>query len=207
MTFKLLYLILWQLTGWLGLLARSQVSKDVELLVLRHEVVVLRRQVARPCPSWPDRAVLSALTRLLPKQRRRHRLVTPETLPRWHRQLLKRHWTKPHRPPGRPSTPPQLRRLIERMAAENPTWGYRRIHGELTGLGYKVAPSTVWSILKRAGIEPAPQRAGLTWRQFLSAQAKGILAADFFHVDTVSFTLWVPKTLSADVDLRLRVGG
>ncbi len=93
------------------------------------------------------------------------------------------------------------------MAAENPTWGYRRIHGELTGLGYKVAPSTVWSILKRAGIEPAPQRAGLTWRQFLSAQAKGILAADFFHVDTVSFTLWVPKTLSADVDLRLRVGG
>jgi hypothetical protein len=122
--------------------------------------------------------VLSALTRLLPKQRRRHRLVTPETLPRWHRQLLKRHWTKPHRPPGRPAIPTQLRQLILRMAAENPTWGYRRIHGELTRLGYKLAPSTVWLLLNQAGIDPALRRAGLTWRQLLSAQAKGILACD-----------------------------
>src|SRR6266568_6484050 len=120
-------------------------------------------------PSWPDRAVLSALTRLLPKQRRRHRFVTPETLLRWHRQLLKRHWTKPHRPPGRPAIPTQLRHLILRLAAENPTWGYRRIHGELARLGYKVAPSTVWLLLSRAGIDPAPRHAGLTWRQFLSA--------------------------------------
>ncbi len=185
MTFKLLYLILWQLTGWLGLLARSQVSKDVELLVLQHEVVVLRRQVARPCPSWPDRAVLSALTRLLPKQRRRHRLVTPETLPRWHRQLLKRHRTKPHRPPGRPAIPTQLRQLILRMAAENPTWGYRRIHGELTRLGYKLAPSTVWLLLNQAGIDPAPRRAGLTWRQLLSARPRGSWPAICFHVDSV----------------------
>jgi putative transposase len=111
--------------------------------------------------------------------------VTPETLLRWHRQLVKRHWTKPHRPPGRPSIPPQLRQLILRMAAENSTWGYRRIHGELTRLGYKLAPSTVWLLLKRAGIDPAPRRAGLTWRQFLSAQAEGIVACDFFHVDTV----------------------
>src|SRR6266705_1229591 len=152
MTFKLLYLILWQLTGWLGLLARSQVSKDVELLVLRHEVVVLRRQVARPCPSWPDRAVLSALTRLLPKQRRRHRLVTPETLLRWHRQLLKRHWTKPHRPPGRPAIPAQLRRLILRMAAENPTWDYRRIHGVGEGFCSASLPASwVWSKAGSAG--------------------------------------------------------
>jgi putative transposase len=111
--------------------------------------------------------------------------VTPETLLRWHRDLIRRHWTKPRGPAGRPSIPPQLRQLILRIAAENPTWGYRRIHGELARLGYKLAPSTVWLLLKRAGIDPAPRRAGLSWRQFLSAQAEGILACDFFHVDTV----------------------
>jgi len=111
--------------------------------------------------------------------------VTPETLLRWHRDLIRRHWTKPHRPAGRPSIPPQLRQLILRIAAANPRWGYRRIHGELTRLGYKFAPSTVWLLLNRAGIDPAPRRAGLTWRQFLSAQPEGIVACDFFHVDTV----------------------
>jgi transposase InsO family protein len=111
--------------------------------------------------------------------------VTPQTLLRWHRELVRRRWTMPHRPPGRPSVSTQLRQLILRMAAENRTWGYRRIHGELARLGYKLAPSTVWLLLKRAGIDPAPRRAGPTCRQFLSAQAKGILACDFFHVDTV----------------------
>jgi transposase InsO family protein len=185
MTLRLLYLIFCQIIGWLGLLARKQASKNAEILVLRHEIAVLRRQVARPRPTWPDRAVLSALTRLLPAQRRCRRFVTPETLLLWHRDLVKRRWTKPHRPSGRPSIPPELRRLILRLAAENPTWGYRRIHGELSRLGYKLAPSTVWLLLKRASIDPAPRRAGLTWRQFLSAQAEAILAADFFHVDTV----------------------
>ena len=185
MAFRLLYLIFCQLTGWLALLVRRQASKNAEILVLRHEVAVLRRQVARPRLSWPDRAILSGLTRLLSAQRRRHRFVTPETLLRWHRDLIRRHWTKPHRPAGRPSIPPQLRQLILRIAAENPTWGYRRIHGELTRLGYKLAPSTVWLLLKRAGIDPAPRRAGLAWRQFLSAQAKIPSACDFFHVDTV----------------------
>jgi hypothetical protein len=102
--------------------------------------------------------VLSALTRLLPKRRRGHRFVTPETLLRWHRALVNRHWTKPHRPPGRPSTSPELRRLIVRMAAENPTWGYRRVHGEPVQLGYRVAPSTVWLLRKRAGIDPTDCR-------------------------------------------------
>ncbi len=118
-------------------------------------------------------------------QRQRHRLVTPETLLRWHRDLVRRRWTKPHRPPGRPSIPPELQRLILPMASENPTWGYRRIHGEPVRLEFTVAPSTVWLLLDRAGIQPALHRAGLTWRQFLSAQAEGILAADFFQLDTM----------------------
>jgi putative transposase len=183
--FRLAYLLLARALSWLMLLARSDAAKDVDILVLRHEVAVLRRRHPRPRLSWVDRALLSALSRLLPPPLRRLRLVSPRTLLRWHVQLVARRWTYPRRRPGRPPVAQPVRALVLRMARENPTWGYRRIHGELRGLGYMVAPSTVWLLLKRAGIEPAPRRAGLTWRQFLSAQAEGIGACDFFHVDTV----------------------
>ena len=171
--------------SWLTLIARSDAAKDVEIVVLRHEVAVLRRANARPALSWLDRAVLSALSRLLPTALRQLRLVSPRTLLRWHAQLVARRWTYRHRRPGRPTTAPALRALVLRMARENPRWGYRRIQGELIGLGHAVAASTVWNILKSAGLDPAPRRAGPTWRQFLSAQAHAILAIDFVHVDTV----------------------
>ena len=153
--------------SWLALLARSDAAKDVEILVLRHEVAVLRRTNARPALTWLDRAVLSALSRLLPASLRQLRLVSPRTLLRWHAQLVARRWTYPHRRPGRPPTAPPIRALVLRMARENPRWGYRRIQGELVGLGHPVAASTVWKILKDAGLDPAPRRAGPTWRQFL----------------------------------------
>jgi putative transposase len=181
---RLAYLTLARVLSWLALLARSDTAKDVEILVLRHEVAVLRRHHPPPNLSWADRAVLSALSRLLPTRLRRLRLVSPRTLLRWHANLVARRWTYP-RQPGRPPTPQPIRALVLRMARENPTWGYRRIHGELIGLGHSVAASTVWAILKSAGVDPAPRRSGPTWRQFLTAQAHAILAVDFAHVDTV----------------------
>lgn len=183
---RLLYLIFRQVMTWLGLLARSAHSKNAEILVLRHEVAVLRRQVRRPRLSWADRAVFAALAGLLSPACRLHRIVTPATIVRWHRDLVKRRWTQPrgHRSGGR-RTPPELRRLVLRLATENPSGGYRRIHGELAGLGHQIAASTLWSILKRAGIDPAPRRDGPSWRQFLHAQARGILATDFFCVNTL----------------------
>jgi transposase len=183
---RLLYLIFRQVLAWLGLLARSTQSKNAEILVLRHEVAVLRRQVSRPRLSWADRAVFAALARLLSGACQLHRIVTPATILRWHRDLVKRRWTQPQGPRrGGRRTPPELHRLVLRLAVENSSWGYRRIHGELAGLGYQIAASTVWSILQRAGIDPAPRRDGPSWRQFLRIQARGILATDFFCVETL----------------------
>jgi putative transposase len=146
---------------------------------------VLRRQVTRPDLQPADRVVLAVLSRLLPRPRWSAFFVTPATLLRWHRELVARRWTYPHARPGRPPVDKQVRELVLRLAAENPSWGHRRIQGELVGLGYPVAASTVWKILHNAGVDPAPRRSGPTWRQFLTAQARTILACDFFTVDTV----------------------
>ena len=186
MALRLLYLLFCQVLRWLALLARTSAAKDAELLVLRHEVAVLRRQVARPPVDWTDRAVLAGLAQLLPRPAWRGLLVQPETLLRWHRDLVRRRWTYPHGR-GRPAVARELRDLVLRLARENPTWGYRRIHGELCRLGYKdrIGASTVWTILQRAGVAPAPKRSALTWRQFLQSHAASVLAVDFFTVDTV----------------------
>jgi putative transposase len=187
MSASLVYLLLRQILQMLTQLARDGGAKDVELLVLRHEVAVLRRQVHRPELRPADRVVLAALSRLLPRQRWSAFFVTPATLLRWHRQLIARHWTYPRARPGRPPIDPTVRGLVLRLAAENPTWGHRRIQGELVRMGHTVAASTVWKILHHVGVDPAPRRAGPTWKQFLTVQARGIVACDFFTVDTVYF--------------------
>ena len=171
-----------RVAGWMALLARSEVSKEAELLVLRQEVALLRRQNPKPKLDWADRAVLAALTRLLPTSLRMTRLVTPDTLLRWHRRLIRWRWAYPHRG-GRPPVNGKLAALIEQMARENPSWGYKRIQGELLGLGIRVGASTVRRVLRQLRIPPAPQRGRSTWRQFLRSQACTMLACDFFHVD------------------------
>ena len=153
--------------------------------MLRHEVAVLKRQVSRPALQPADRALLAGLARLLPRQHLARFFVRPDTLLRWHRDLVDRRWTYPHRRPGRPSVSSGTASLVLRLATENPQWGYRRIHGELVTMGITVGASTVWSILKRQGIDPSPRRSGPSWAEFLRAHAKGMIACDFFGVDTV----------------------
>jgi putative transposase len=183
---RLLYLIFVRLVGGLVLLARSTAAKDAELLVLRHEVAILRRTSPRPRLDWADRAILTALIRRLLKPVKNHRLITPGTVLRWHRRLVAKKWTYANRT-GRPPVPEKVVLLIERLARDNASWGYQRVQGELRKLGHRVAASTIRRILKRARIPPAPTRRGNTsWRQFLRVQASTALAVDFFHVDTVT---------------------
>lgn len=192
MTFRLVYQFGCLLLGWLRLLARSSAAKDVEILVLRHQLSVLQRGRPKPAFTLGDQAVIASLIRLLNKRQRLSLklLVTPRTVLRRHARLVKRKWTHPHRRPGRPPKPAALRALVLRLARENDGWRYRRIHGELLNLGWKVAASTVWKILQEAGIDPAPQRTDRSWARFLKAQASAIVATDLFHVDTVFLRRW-----------------
>jgi putative transposase len=164
----------------------SEFAKDVELLVLRHQLVVLNRQQPRPSLRPADRALLAALTRLLPPRRRHGLVVTPQTLLRWHRELVRRKWAQQRRGPGRPPVDRRLRELVLRLAHENPGWGYPRIAGELGKLGLRVSPSTIRRILLANRLGPAPRRSGPSWREFLRQQAASMLACDFFTVETIS---------------------
>ena len=182
MSFRLLYLIFVRLCGWLVLLGRSSASKNAELLVLRHEVAVLRRASPRPRLDRADRAVLAALIRLLPGRLRMHRLVTPGTVLRWHRRLVTRKWTYPYRV-GRPRVSAEIAALIERLATENPSAGDTG-GSKASCSSHRVGASTIRRVLKTLKIPPAPKRrTDATWRQFLHTQASTMLATDFFHVD------------------------
>ena len=187
MLLKIVYLLVRRILGLAVLLFGRDMAKDAELLVLRHENAVLRRHAGRVRYEPADRVWFAALARLLPRRRWAEVFpVTPATLLAWHRRLAAGKYDASNsRKPGRPPTVPGIARLVVHLAKENPLWGHRRIHGELAKLGVMVAPSTVWEILRAAGIDPAPRRAGPTWRQFLPAQAAGILAVDFLQVDTV----------------------
>jgi putative transposase len=157
----------------------------IEVIMLRHEVSVLRRQIVRPALEPADRALLAGLSRLLSKSRLERFFVRPETLLRWHRDLVRRRWTYKRSRMGRPGVPSGTVQLVLRLARENPTWGYRRIHGELATMGVRLAASSVWAILKRHGIDPSPRRCGTSWNEFLRAQVATVLATDFFTVDTI----------------------
>jgi putative transposase len=180
------YLVACRVLSLVVLVLRSSRSKDIEILVLRHELEILRRNQPRPHLEQSDRAWFAALSRLLARERWSAFGVRPETLLRWHRRLVARHWTYPHRQPGRPPIADELAALIVEMATDNPAWGYQRIQGELFTLGHRVGASTIARVLKANGIRPAPRRASITWRQFLRRQAASIVACDFFSVDTIS---------------------
>jgi putative transposase len=182
---KLAYLTLWRSIQLLALAARSDAAKDLEIVVLRHQLAVLRRQIPRPRLEPADRALLAAVSRVLPRARWSCFFVQPETLLRWHRRLVAGAWAYPHRQTGRPPLDQAVQQLIVRLAAENPRWGYQRIKGELLRLGVRVSATAIRTTLRRHGLDPAPRRASKSWPAFLRQQAAGIVACDFFTVDTI----------------------
>jgi transposase InsO family protein len=181
---SLAYLVLRRVLQIVMLRCRSRDFKELEIVVLRHELGILRRRTNRPAMTAVDRVFLAAASLLLPRTRWRSFVVTPATLLRWHRRLVARRWTYPGRV-GRPSTRREVRELIVRLARENPRWGYQRIVGELKGLGISVSATTVRKVLRGAGLGPAGKRVGPTWREFLRAHARTMLAVDFFTVETM----------------------
>jgi transposase len=206
---KIIYLFMRWLFGLTVLVFRGDQEKNAELLVLRHENAVLRRHAGRVRYEPADRAWFAALTRFIPRRRWAEVFpVTPAALLAWHHRLAARRYdTSKRRRPGRPPAIRSIAGLAVRLAEENPLWGYRRIHGELTKLGLTIAPSTVYEILHAAGIDPAPRRDGPTWRQFLHAQAAGILAVDFLHVDTVLLTRLYVLVFIEHGTRRMHLGG
>jgi putative transposase len=178
---KLAYLTLCCSVQLLTLLARGDAAKDLEILVLRHQLAVLRRQIPRPRLEPADRAMLAAVSRVLPRARWSCFLVKPETLLRWHRRLVAGAWTYPHRQTGRPPLDQEVQQLIVRLARENPRWGYQRIKGELQRLGVRVSATAIRTTLRRHGLDPASRRTATTWRAFLRRQAAGIIACDLLH--------------------------
>ena len=189
-------------------MARSDGALVAEVLSLRHENAVLRRQITRVRYEPADRAWFAALSALVPRGRWAEVFpVTPATLLSWHRRLVAGKYTSARRAPGRPSTRPTVKALILAMARDNPSWGHRRIQGELAKLGHRIAYATVWEILTVTGIDPAPRRAGPTWKQFLTAQARTIIATDFFHVDTVLLRRIYVLVFIEHGTRRLHLGG
>ncbi len=185
MALSFLYRLVRRVADVLRIHHMDAVAKDAEILVLRQQLAVLRRQVARPRFSWSDRAIVAALAKVVPRERWAAFLITPETILRWHRMLVRRRWTYPHHQPGRPPLSEETVELILRLARQNPRWGYLRIVGELKKLGVTVSKGSVTNVLRRHRLPPAPRRIGPSWTEFLRVQAKGIVATDFFTVDTV----------------------
>lgn len=183
--FSFIYLVVRALLRAFLPRTKFDMATEAELLVLRHELQILRRQVGRPKLRRRDRIILAAVGRFIPKTSWGVLLVTPQTILRWHRELVRRKWTYRNRRAGRPPISPEVRQLVLRLAKDNPRWGYLRIRGELKKLGISVAASTIRAILLKQGLGPAPRRTGPTWRQFIKAQAEGIVACDFFTVETV----------------------
>jgi transposase len=212
MCLRFLFLLTTRLAAWLRLSRREEAWKTAEILILRHQVAVLqRRQPRRPRLNWADRALLAALLGVIPKARRQglRLLVTPDTIVRWHRDIVRRRRAarSVRGRTGRPAARQNIRALVLRLARENPEWGYRRIHGELAGLGVRVSASTVWEILKTSGTGPAPRRTGPAWSQFLRSQAEAILACDFFTVDLPGGTRAHVLAVIAHATRRIRILG
>ena len=212
MCLRFVFLLITRVASWLQLSRHEEARQTAEILILRHQLAVLQRQQPRrPDLNWADRALLAALLSVIPKARRQglRLLVTPDTILRWHRDIARRRWAarSKRRRTGRPTTRRDIKALVLRLAKENSEWGYRRIHGELAGLGVNIAASTVWEILRTNGIDPAARRTGPTWSQFLRSQAEAILACDFFSVDLLDGTQAYVLTVIGHATRRIRILG